>query len=396
MYLEKWFTEFVKTECFLEIDFALLHRILSSSNLEITSEIEVFDAADAWIRHDTKERSKHAKRLLLQVRFPLLSDCALKHTLNKSSTFKQIEDCRVVIEDVLSEKRMFSQKSKSHFTNRFCTQPVQTASDEVLDGASVFYKGDVYTFYGASDKCTKTYENFYDSDDYSSDINDISYKIYDDNPPIIKYSPLVNKSVKWANWYDENIYHCYFCLCSFMEKIYLLGGFEEDTTGVCYSFDPKTRIWTKKQHMLLEKESASAVVFSGRIVVSGGKFWEDGEEIGEDELVPTTFVEVYDHISDSWSEFPSMNKRRANHKSFAIRNKLFVFGGHNTPEVYDSTCKKFVNLKVPTWINKNYFRYLYTMGSKIIMDSLFYDFEKDEWSEQTKEIPEILEEFKYF
>ena len=134
-----------------------MHKLLSSSNSHITSEIEIFDAADAWISYNTEDRSKYAKSLLLQVRFPLLSDCALKHTLNKTSLFKQIKDCRKVIEDILKKKTIFLNKSESYFTNRYCNQPVPMAINRLFDDYSVLYKDDIYTFSG-------TFSN-YDSDD---------------------------------------------------------------------------------------------------------------------------------------------------------------------------------------------------------------------------------------
>ena len=69
MYLERWFTVFVETECFLELDYASVHKLLSSSNSHITSEIEVFDAVNSWITYNTEKRNKYAKDLFLKVRF---------------------------------------------------------------------------------------------------------------------------------------------------------------------------------------------------------------------------------------------------------------------------------------------------------------------------------------
>ena len=60
MYFERWFTVFVETRSFLEQDFTFLLKLLSSSNLYITSEIEVFDAADAWMSHDFDKRKDYA------------------------------------------------------------------------------------------------------------------------------------------------------------------------------------------------------------------------------------------------------------------------------------------------------------------------------------------------
>ena len=144
-YLERWFTVFVETGFFLDMDYALVRKLFSSSNLNITSETEVFDAADAWISHNTKHRRKHAKSLLLQVRFSLLSGYALNHALRKTSSFRQVEECSVIIDDVLNGNIVVSHKPKNYSTNRSCTQPI-SMSAKLLNARSVCYKGKVITF----------------------------------------------------------------------------------------------------------------------------------------------------------------------------------------------------------------------------------------------------------
>ena len=49
---------------FLELDFIIIKKILSSSGLNIDSELQVFNAADSWLCHDITERRKYAKELL--------------------------------------------------------------------------------------------------------------------------------------------------------------------------------------------------------------------------------------------------------------------------------------------------------------------------------------------
>ena len=75
-YIERWFTMIVETKNFLELNINQVSKILTSSELVITSEVEVFLAADKWVSHNFEERSKFAKNLLLKVRVNLLSDYA--------------------------------------------------------------------------------------------------------------------------------------------------------------------------------------------------------------------------------------------------------------------------------------------------------------------------------
>ena len=77
-YIERCFITVSESHNFLHLDFRFLVILLSSSQLHITSEIEVMKAANAWISYDYHRRSKFAKSLLLTVRLPLLSESVLK------------------------------------------------------------------------------------------------------------------------------------------------------------------------------------------------------------------------------------------------------------------------------------------------------------------------------
>ena len=103
-------------------------------------------------------------------------------------------------------------------------------------------------------------------------------------------------------------------------------------------------------------------------------------------------VEQYDPFSDSWSKFPKMINRRCYHQSVRIKNKLFMIGGGITScEVYDSTCKRFVAIKLPL---NSYMKLMFnprsafSVGNRIFVFSnsssvLCYDVDQNEWSEQS-------------
>ena len=107
-------------------------------------------------------------------------------------------------------------------------------------------------------------------------------------------------------------------------------------------------------------------------------------------------VEACNLLANSWSSMPNMIEARCRHSSVATRNKLFVFGNYVwreniTCEVFDSSCKKFVVIKrfssTLTFDLKNVAN-TFSIGSKLITIGdisstvLYYDAEKDEWSEK--------------
>ena len=90
-YIDRCFTMVVKSQNFLELDYKTVTKILKSCKLSVQTELEVFRSANNWLKYNTKKRNKFAKKLLLTVRLPRLSDHALKYISNTASSFTENE-----------------------------------------------------------------------------------------------------------------------------------------------------------------------------------------------------------------------------------------------------------------------------------------------------------------
>ena len=119
-FIQRCFTMVVETKNFLELEYNFVSDILVSSGLLITTEVEVFNAANEWLGHDIKERSEFAEDLLIKVRLPLLPDHTLRHLLNSSSPITNNIDNRAIVKNILQEKYNFPTKSRVYYTNRYC------------------------------------------------------------------------------------------------------------------------------------------------------------------------------------------------------------------------------------------------------------------------------------
>ena len=116
-FIERCFQMFVDSTSFLELDFKLISKILSSSELNIDSEIEVFNAIVSWLGHK-KERSKYTKYLFLKIRLSLLSDSALKLITEKVSCFY---DDLTFINEVIRVKNKGPHSKNMKTVSRYCT-----------------------------------------------------------------------------------------------------------------------------------------------------------------------------------------------------------------------------------------------------------------------------------
>ena len=404
--IERWFTTVADSESFLELDFTLVAAILNSSELLIDSELQVFNAMNAWLNRKCIERKKHANYLLQKVRLSLLTVPALNNILDKYLLITQNDECSKVVKKLIEYKNKLPFNCKNILPrSRHCGQNnfklvVVGGENEntgqvvrnnfTVDGThfsavnnlskinygrfelkTVCIKGEVYVFGGIGDN---------------------------GNPvmPVEKYSPDTNTWNVITQMYDRRIN---FCACSFIDSLYVLTGFLNYCINSCLVFDTTNITWKEISRINEARFDASCVVFEGRIVVSGGLN-------NNDEILNT--VEAYDHVDNSWTNMPNMIEERYCHKSVAIKNKLFIVGGvfvNRSIEVFDSHCNKFVLIKQPTNGLSEYISNIsdaLSIGNKIVIFSneegcvLIYDVDKNKWSRKSCEATKNILHFSCY
>ena len=67
--IEQLFPIFADSKNFLELEFNYIIKILSSSGLNIDSELQVFNAADSWLSHDIRNVASMQKIFFLRYDF---------------------------------------------------------------------------------------------------------------------------------------------------------------------------------------------------------------------------------------------------------------------------------------------------------------------------------------
>ena len=400
-FIERCFQMVSDSTSFLELDFVSLAKILLSSNLLIDSELEVFNAADLWLSHNIIERGKFAKDLLLKIRLSLLSKHALKYLSDKKSSFSNNKECQEII-NKFSENKIgfFLNNSSSYYTTRYCKQ---TSFDLIVCGGSetdryghktvVKY---VHNVAFSNPKSVNILTEMKEARWFSKAFS-VKGEIYvfggsnNDSRDVLsveKYSPVTNTWEFVADMYEDRIYYCG---CSFMDNVIFIGQYENSNINFCTEFNTKNRKWREIASVNVRRFVSSCTLFEGRVVVSGGMNIQFGVS-----TISNT-VEVYDHVADAWSYMPNMIHQRYCHKSVSIKNKLFMIGQQHIlrPEVFDSTCNKFVLLNCPF---EAYFIVgeVLSIGSKLAVICfrtnavMYYDVENDEWEEKSCELTNNL------
>ena len=416
-YIERCFAMVCKTDGFIELNFASVSKILASSELFLTSEIQVYNAACAWVDFNCKERREFVKDLLLKVRMPLLTDgdfATLQDSADKSpllSPFEKSENLLSVINGILYDKENFyKEKSSIYHTNRYNSQDtfdflfLGLPQNENEKDAKHVKRFDAQNF--------KSAEHFalYNPEAHMTDAAFVNGSLYafhsnacflnEDNLNVLvveKYEGNADGLWMWAPMDDIVYVYRFFRVCVFMDRIFVMGGLSEAfqaASSEVFALDTGRSEWIPSSEISRMKEARAqpaCAVFQGRIVVSGGfNLHEPGALLRS--------VEAYDQSRDSWSSMPKMIAPRQNHSLVAVKNKLFVVGGNvKECEVFEArSSNKFVSIKRSL---KHFDFYAapdtaVSVGSKIIVFGdrsqklAVYDVDKDEWHEESFQFTE--------
>ena len=372
----------------------------SSSELDVTSELEVLEAADSWIAYNYEKRSTFAKDLLLRIRLPLLSDHVLRKVLRTSyntrysSVFQRNEKCNVLAKEILQDKEKFYQnKSTDIYKTRYCSQNnFNILIGGGLDAEDVCDRN-IVQLDGENLRNMHNLTEFPPKGDAFWVVN-VNCKIYaliyfpkKDRVFVHKYSTSSNTWTNVGLSCGHDVLDS-FSLCVFMDKIFIIGGHDKNLIAIrsCIKLNMDKCKKEKIKNMNEPRQQPASTIFQGRVVVSGGY-------VNDNDPDALNTVEAYDHVANTWLYMPNMVYGRYFHRLVAVRNKLFVFGGRTESEVFDSTVNNFVLLKpTSSLLGLEDISGAFAVGSRIFIfkgnsaELVSFDFVKNEWKEQSFEV----------
>lgn len=320
------FQEVMESEEFLLLPVNQLVDIISSDELNVRTEEQVYSAVMCWVKFNISDRRHLLSQILQHVRMPLLNPKFLVGTVGSDLLIKSDEACRDLVDEaknylLLPQERLLMQGPR--------TRPRKpTKRGEVLFAVGGWCSGDAIASVEQFDPQSCEWRMMAPMTKRRCGVgvavlNDLLYAVggHDGHSylnSIERYDPLSNQ---WSSEVAPT------SSCRTSVGVAVLDGFLYAVGGQdgvsCLNFveryDPKTNRWSKVASMNMRRLGVAVAVLGGLLYAVGGS---DGQS-------PLSTVECYDPKTNRWTLMPSMSTRRKHLGCAVFNNMIYAVGGRD-------------------------------------------------------------------
>ena len=339
-YITSHFSEVAQTEEFAGLSESDVCTIFGSGDLEIHTELDVWQAMCTWVLHDAEARSSRVSDLMVYIRFPLLSTKALSSLVTTSQPNCFREPCREAITQARNAQRLRSTKSrqkKSAYKKESITRRPGSQALGVVGGynAGFVRQGEMYDEEGAK------WQNK-DLDVADSGCKDIHwigaiglrvYALAGNSLSCIdkvmsrftsSAAKLLQSSALEEGWECEAMLpqDCSSTQVCIMDECMYLYGETAINDAVVFGisrYDPSTGVWEYLSTAPHARVNVGLTAYKGRLFIVGGLDPDSGE-------IGNNFT-AYDPVADSWESLPPCRVGRYHAGIAVLSDELYLTGG---------------------------------------------------------------------
>ncbi|XP_067943792.1 kelch-like protein 8 isoform X2 [Watersipora subatra] len=297
-YISDHFNEMVDREEFMSMSPQYLADIIGSDELNVDSEIQVYEAVILWVKHDIEGRKQTLAPLLAKVKLPLLPASYLTQVVEADELIHADMECRDYVDE-----------AKSYQLSLAGLTPTLRPYDRMVPRRScsgvLFCVGGR----GASGDPFRSIE---------------CYNFRDD---------------KWFTIAEMSTRRRHVGVVCSNGKLYAIGGHDgEEHLNSCEVFDPVTNRWNCIAPMRTLRRGLAVAAMSNALYAIGGL----------DDTACFDTVERYDPAIDQWSPVAPMNVPRGGVGVAVLKNCIYAVGGNDgssslsSAERYDPILNKWV------------------------------------------------------
>ena len=275
---------------FLSSSWENVAALISSSDLKVDKEEEVYAVVMEWVKQDPSERCQHLPKLLSNVHLPMISVPFLMDVVDEEPLIKASPDCRDLLDEAKRYHLMPMQRNLRSTNPRFHARKSTVGLLYAVGGKE------------SSESITRSVE---------------------------VYNSLENE---WKETTGMIVRRQQLGVGVLEGKVYAVGGSDGSLRlSSVECFDPSTNFWSFVAPMGTCRSGVGVGVLGGAMYAAGGY---DGRSC-------LNTVERYDPDKNMWTSVASMSTRRSFPGVAVLDGRLYVFGGNdgtsflNVVECYD-------------------------------------------------------------
>ena len=300
-FINKNFTTVFHEDEFLVLTHEKVQEFLSSNDLNVAKEEEVFEALMRWVMHDERTRGEHLGSLLTNVRFGLLNSKYINNHITSNEVIMKYTECQKLLQNVKDfESNPETYQGEHNFYVILRSGMIKPEHCVLIIGGVNQNKPDINCYNPL------TRETYFMADlknchrDYYYDVEDPACAVTDDNEVFVAGGNYLLHEMSSAS---EDSYEEY----------------EEETKSkALYAYDNDHDCWMMRAPMLFPKSNFAMACVDGKIYCFGGLTIKRH---------PTEIIECYDVSRNRWNYVGMMPTPLVDLATVVVGEQIYVLGG---------------------------------------------------------------------
>lgn len=323
-YILEHFLDVVEHEEFANMPYKVFDGIVSSPNLNVTSEVQVYEGVMKWVKQDLFKRRGYLPKLLSNIKLPLMPLSYLMDCVETEELLKKSFECRDLLDEakhyqmsltnlVLEVKVTERMKPRKSYAGvLFCVGGRGAAGDPFQSIECYDYRKNKW-FPVTEMNTRRRHVGVCAASGYLYAIGGHDGTKHLSSGEV--FDPVTNT---WSNISPMGTLRRGIALACLGGPIYAIGGLDDAS---CFNtverYDPSTDTWTFLSSMKIPRGGVGVTALKGFLYAVGGN---DGS-------TSLDSCERYDPLTNKWAPIASMKKRRAGAGVTVLNGMVYAVGG---------------------------------------------------------------------
>ncbi|KAK5981656.1 Kelch like family member 18 [Trichostrongylus colubriformis] len=373
------FQEVVSTQDFHRLPFDYLAEFISSEELQVRTEGQVFEAVLDWVKFDLSARKQFLPKLLEHVRLPLCDPQFLVNTIGEDTLVKSDLICRDLVDEAKDHLLLKLSASIRPTPNGHRMRPRKVFMGEVLYVVGGYCNGKALDALdrldpGEASPVWQTVAHLSKRRDgvVVAALDNLLYAVGGcDGEYYLSFNERFDPSTgRWTSHVaPTSTCREKFGLITLDDLLYAVGGLHDNNSvDIVERYDPRRNEWVYVAPMATRRHELSVSVFDGCLYAIGGFDGHSSLDVVErldprvgkwEFLRPMlTKPEKYNPLTNEWTSVAQIKTKREGLGLAVVNGKLYTLGGYDSScdqasvEVFDPEANEWnlhTNMTDPRW-----------------------------------------------